>query len=81
MRLTLSAIDAFVKTELTPAATLADSGKEYVRVYLLPKGSVQISRVFTIMQRLPEGVREWGLTQTSLNEVFLRIVEEQEGAA
>ena len=42
---------------------------------------VRISRVFEIMEREKAGlgVRQWGLSEMSLEEVFVKIVEEAEG--
>ena len=54
---------------------------ERVLSLLLPKENLQIARVFDVLQeqRLKDyGILEWSIAQTSLNEVFLRIVEEAE---
>ena len=68
--------------KVSPAAEVQESFKgERVLSLLLPKENLQIARVFDVLQeqRLKDyGILEWSIAQTSLNEVFLRIVEEAE---
>eukprot|EP01133_Synstelium_polycarpum_P018808 gene18808-22503_t len=47
--------------------------------YLIPKGS-DISTIFETMTRRKEelGIKEWGISQTSLEEVFMKMVESEE---
>lgn len=52
--------------------------------FLLPKEGLQIGRVFDAVHesKLKKyGISEWSIAQTSLNEVFLRIVEAAEAAS
>lgn len=50
------------------------------KCYMLPKQSVTLSGLFAILERnkTKYGIREWGLTQTSLEEVFVKIVKDAE---
>lgn len=50
------------------------------RAYTLPKAGIQVSRLFEMLEghKVEYGIREWGLTQTSLDEVFVKIVKEAE---
>jgi len=77
-----SAFTALVQREVSPAAEVQESFKgDRVLSLLLPKENLQIARVFDILQekKLKDyGINEWSIAQTSLNEVFLRIVEEAE---
>jgi len=49
---------------------------------MLPKKDIEVSSVFRSMEdrsnRAAYGIREWGLTQTSLEEVFVKIVRDDE---
>jgi hypothetical protein len=71
-----------VKRDVSPGAELLDSFKgDSVLPLTLPHENLQIARVFDLLQeqKLREyGILDWSIAQTSLNEVFLRIVEEAE---
>jgi ABC-type multidrug transport system ATPase subunit len=77
-----NAFTALVKNEVSAGVEVQESFKgERVLSLLLPKENLQIARVFDVLQeqRLKDfGILEWSIAQTSLNEVFLRIVEEAE---
>jgi hypothetical protein len=74
-----------VKSEVHSGVEEAQSFKgERVLSLQLPKENIQISRVFGVLQeqRLKGyGILEWSIAQTSLNEVFLKIVEDAEKLA
>ena len=61
--------------ELMPQARLVDAING-VRTYIVPKGSVVMSELFKGMesQKAALGINDWGLSHTSLEEVFLKIV-------
>merc|ERR1719399_218906 len=71
-----------VEAEVTKDAVQVETFKgERVLQYMFPTTSMQVSKVFTLMQdpRLKQlHVTEWSLAQASLNEVFVRIVKEAE---
>lgn len=66
---------------LAPQALLRDAING-VRVYSVQKSQVQIGALFeAIESRKGElGIKDWGLSQTSLEEVFLTIVAATAGA-
>jgi len=71
----------FILTTLCKTAVLVQQfGKTYT--YMLPKKDIEVSSVFRSMEdrsnRSLYGIREWGLTQTSLEEVFVKIVRDDE---
>ena len=72
------AVDAYIKI-LLPGAELVPklSGRLTYRVL---RSKVSISHVFGGMEERPAelAIVDWGLRQTSLEKVFLRIVEEAE---
>ena len=47
-----------------------------VRVYTVPKAAVNVGELFEKIeaQKATLGIKDWGLSQTSLEEVFLTIV-------
>ena len=63
---------------LVPSAVLeSDYGGS--RVYQVPRDGMLVSEVFHAMQTRPDvGIEDWGLRQTSLEEVFLKIAEQSE---
>jgi hypothetical protein len=71
-----------VKKEVSAGAAVQEAFKgERVLSLLLPKEGLQLERVFDIVreEKLKEyAISEWSIAQTSLNEVFLRIVESAE---
>ena len=60
---------------LMPEARLVDAING-VRTYIVPKGSVRMSQLFEGMEghKAQYRVKDWGLSHTSLEEVFLQIV-------
>ena len=76
------AFEKLVKKEVCEGAVVQEAFKgDRVLSLLLPKEGLQIERVFNIVQEknLKEhAISEWSIAQTSLNEVFLRIVESAE---
>merc|ERR1712216_665157 len=78
-------VHELILTEVTKDAIPVDTFKgERVLVYNFPGDSMQVSKVFTLMQdpRLKQlNVSEWAIAQASLNEVFVRIVQEAEAEA
>jgi ABC-type multidrug transport system ATPase subunit len=72
-------VHEFIIASLSKGAVLADAvGTQ--RVYTLPRATTSISVVFELMEKssLSLGIREWGLSMTTLDEVFMRIVEAAE---
>ena len=65
---------AYVLT-LMPQARLVDSING-VRTYIVPKGAVKMSALFEGMEanKAEYRIKDWGLSHTSLEEVFLQIV-------
>jgi ABC-type multidrug transport system ATPase subunit len=76
------AFQELVKKEVSAGAAVQEAFKgERVLSLLLPKEGLQLERVFDIVreEKLKEyAISEWSIAQTSLNEVFLRIVESAE---
>ena len=69
--------EELLRAELCPAAELVYSfGKS--RVYLLPTESTDIAVLFDKLVNMKDelGVREWGLSQATLEEAFIRIATE-----
>jgi len=75
-------LDAFVRSKLCADAKLANAVGKNV-IYALPKDSVGTEAslsIFTAMERNQKlmkdrfGIVEWGITQSSLEEVFMNIV-------
>ena len=58
-----------------PQARLVDAING-VRTYIVPKGSVKMSTLFEGMEanKVQYKIKDWGLSHTSLEEVFLQIV-------
>jgi len=79
----MKSIDAFVATLSSNPPLLTSSVSDRSRAYSLDRQSTSISNVFAAMERRPPqlGIREWGITMTTLDEVFLRIVEAAEQRA
>jgi ABC-type multidrug transport system ATPase subunit len=77
-----SAFEVLVKTEVSAGAIIQEAFKgDRVLSFLLPKEGLQIGRVFDAVHesKLKQySITEWSIAQTSLNEVFLRIVEQAE---
>ena len=69
-----TALEAMVR-QLAPSAELRDAING-VRVYTVPKASVKVGELFESIeaQKVALGIKDWGLSQTSLEEVFLTIV-------
>ena len=69
-----AAAGAFV-TELLPGAALRDSINGVI-TYDVPKKTVVMSRLFAQMEQSKERlhIKDWGLSHTTLEEVFLKIV-------
>lgn len=78
----LQTIDEFVATLSSSAPRLTSSVGGRTRAYTLERQSTSISHVFATMERRSTdlGIREWGITMTTLDEVFLHIVEAAEQA-
>jgi ABC-type multidrug transport system ATPase subunit len=76
------AFEELVKKEVSQGAVVQEAFKgERVLSLILPKEALHIERVFDLVQEknLKEyAISEWSIAQTSLNEVFLRIVEKAE---
>lgn len=69
-----TALEAMVMN-LAPSAQLRDAISG-VRVYNVPKNTVNVGELFQAVEAQKEqmGIKDWGLSQTSLEEVFLTIV-------
>lgn len=64
--------------DLMPSAVL-ESSSGCSRMYQVPRDGIIVSKVFESMNHRPDvGIVDWGLRQTSLEEVFLKIAEESE---
>ena len=73
-----SSIDEqLLREQICPSACLVHSFSKS-RVYLLPTGSTELSKAFEYLTdptRLAAlGIQQWGLSQTTLEEAFIRIV-------
>ena len=58
--------------------------KKYARLFFqVPREDIVVSEVFAALCGRSEeiGITDWGLQQTSLEEVFLKIAQESEQAA
>lgn len=66
-----------LKQELCPSATLIYSFAKS-RVYLLPTEDTDLPVLFEKLVNIKDelGVREWGLSQATLEEAFIQICEE-----
>ena len=75
------AADALVKG-LAPRAELIDVING-VRAYQLLKGDVTVGKIFEAIEaeKAKCGITDWGLSQTSLEDVFLTIVSSVDGGA
>jgi len=77
--------EELVRNEVSGGAIVQEAFKgDRVLCFQLPKEGLDIGRVFEAVQesKLKKyGISEWSIAQTSLNEVFLRIVEEAEKAS
>jgi ABC-type multidrug transport system ATPase subunit len=71
--------DRFVRDELSAGATVVNR-QGRVRTYDLPRGTAKMSGVFAKMtERMgTHGVDDWGIAMTSLDEVFINVVEAAE---
>ena len=72
---------AFMESVLSNA-NLEASGHADVLVYQISKGSVRLSDVMRRLDKRPKsaGIIDYGIRQTSLEEVFLKIARESEAA-
>ena len=71
-------LSAFVSQTLTSGDGVLLSSINQTRKYLLPKNkSTTISRIFKTMEvnKSILGIREWGLTMSTLEDVFISAVE------
>ena len=66
---------------LLPSATVESSSRE-TREYQVARDQVVLSKVFSAMQARNDsiGILDYGVRQTSLEEVFLKIARESEAA-
>lgn len=71
-----AATDAFVREVLPHSELLVASAS--ARTYSARRSDVRLSEVFERFEARPEGtgIVDWGLRQTSLEEVFLKIARE-----
>ena len=69
-------LDAAFLAEICPTARLVYSFAK-TRTYVLPTADAQMSTVFEklVGRAKDEGIREWGISQASLEEAFIRIAE------
>ena len=76
----LEVANAFV-VDMLPKASILSTTKD-TRVYQVMKTDVVLSEVFRAMQDRDEsvGILDYGVRQTSLEEVFLKIAMESEAA-
>ena len=68
--------------KLLPKAKLVEEHGDDVLMYEVGKSNVVLSNVFQAMQKRPSnlGILDYGVRQTSLEEVFLKIARESEAA-
>ena len=73
--------EAFI-ARICPTATLS-SGFGDQRLFQVPKAGVKMSELFTAMikEAAPNGIADWGIHQTSLEEVFIKIAAASEAGA
>lgn len=73
-----SSVTGFVK-ENWPSATLSESFPGY-HSYTIPRTQIVMSQLFTTMTANSSkyGIIDWGISQTSLEEVFLRIAKDDD---
>ena len=71
---------AFVKREVCAGALLATKLTPTSFTFGLPKDQIVVSAVFNTMERNKArlGIQNWGITQASLEEVFVKIALESE---
>merc|ERR1712054_659821 len=74
------ALQAFVGNEVCEGAQLSHSFSSTMFTFSLPKEQVVVSHVFNAMERNKAriGIQNWGITQASLEEVFVKIALESE---
>lgn len=80
----LADVDAFVERMMIDGAKPSlTENMNRTRTYSLPKHGTSISNIFSAMEenRARYGIREWGITMTTLDEVFMRIVQAAEQKA
>merc|ERR1719506_1847930 len=67
-------VGAFVE-RLCPKATLLNEPMGGTSDFELPRGSVKISEIYLEIDKMIEtlGILDWGITETTMEEVFLRI--------
>lgn len=75
-------VEEFVRRHVSADARL-DSRMGTSATFVLPRGSVKISSLFHVMdtRKQEADIIEWGISQTSLEEVFVRIATEAEDTA
>ena len=71
-------IDAFMETEIAHInGSRLLAAINHTRRYLIPRNSdTQLSNIFSTMERNKArlGIREWGMAETSLEDIFIRLV-------
>ena len=75
------AVQRFIMKLLPKAELVEESGND-VMIYKVRKSHVALSKVFEAMQKRSStlGILDYGIRQTSLEEVFLKIARESEAA-
>ena len=76
---TLHKTRTFVTGTLCPGAVETSCQGNSI-TYMLPRQGVDVAGLFQTLEasKASVGVREWGVTQTSLEEVFVKVVERAE---
>ncbi len=83
----IAALDTFVRTEVCASAkpevlpyeaiagSAASGGGTTIRTYVLPVRELDVARTFQVMEQHKArlGVREFGLTQSTLEDVFVKL--------
>jgi len=77
-----AATDAFVRERVCAAATRTSHIGNSVS-YVMPRGSVDIAAVFTVLEgnKAAGAILDYGLSQTTLEDVFVNVVERAEAEA
>jgi len=72
----VAVMDAFVRNEISNGQGELASAVNHTRRYNIPKHTSSVSLIFEKMEQHKQHlcVREWGISQTSLEEVFLHAV-------
>lgn len=78
----ITELDSFVTAEVAEGARPMESWKgQHIRSYTLPKGQFKASKIFAALSSssaTAHQIQDWGLSQPTLSEVFLRIAREAE---